>query len=761
MINLRSILTILAGSAFILMSADVRGIVLDENKKPIAGATVIASTLPDSTFVNGTITGANGKFNIKTSLDKVALKVSFLGYETVNMLATDDAQNSVQLQPDVKALSEVTVIADGIKYKAGGYTARLDNSRLTEGKEAPQLLAYLPGISEKDGEINVLTRKPAAIYVDGIKVNSQEELKAITASSMQSVDVSFMAGAGELTSSGGAIIRIKLRKNVNMGYSGYLKGQLDIMPNYGYTGEGATGYISGRYNKLSVSNHLYYNRNKMIGDEDISNEFSGENKQQEIKELRGWNPYVFDRLNLTYEINKNHSLGASGFFSHHTTDVTQLGKAPVTDEIMSRQNTGNRTNMAQAVANYTWLWGPNGSGLYITGDYLHSDTRDSLHITDTDTHLTSSEKSRNNLYSIKAEAKFQALKGNMSAGAGYQGVDYAVDVTTFHNPIHQTDMQAHRPYMYATYQGRAGMFNYEVGLRYQWNRTIVNSDKSTDRNRFNGLCPSVSLVYIINPIKGHMVMVNYERALDKIPYSAISSYRSYITPDWYQTGNPAISTPINDNIIAALSLFSKFTLSVGAFLINDPIYYGTEEQNINGTKTIVTTARNGRYQRVGFGQLEYNLAVGKWWIAKPNVSLTSMWASTPDYRVSDQKKWKVGLNNSFTFSDTFGATLGGYWESNCQVLDMTFKSVSAINGSVYKKFLKNKLQLKIDFTAWRKGRTIITHGTGVNIETRNFTHTPDFTISAQWNFRGGKKVSVKNNITETQEIYKYSNIGRN
>ena len=449
----------------------------------------------------------------------------------------------------------------------------------------------------------MLTRKPAAIYVDGIKINSQEELKAITASSIQSVDVSFIAGAGELTSSGGAIIRIKLRKDVNMGYSGYLKGLADIMPNYGYTGEGATGYISGRYNKLSVSNHLYYNRNKMIGDEDISNEFSGENKQQEIKELRGWNPYVFDRLNLTYEINKKHSIGASGFFSHYTTDVTQLGKTPITDEIVSRQNTGNRTNMAQAVANYTWLWGSNSSGLYITGDYLHSDTRDSLHITDTDTHLTSSEKSRNNLYSIKAEAKFQALKGNMSAGAGYQGVDYAVDVTTFHNPIHQTDMQAHRPYMYATYQGRAGMFNYEVGLRYQWNRTIVNSDKSTDRNRFNGLCPSVSLVYIINPIKGHMVMVNYERALDKIPYSAISSYRSYITTDWYQTGNPAISTPINDNIIAALSLFSKFTLSVGAFLINDPIYYGTEEQNINGTKTIVTTARNGRYQRVCLGQL--------------------------------------------------------------------------------------------------------------------------------------------------------------
>ena len=138
-----------------------------------------------------------------------------------------------------------------------------------------------------------------------------------------------------------------------------------------------------------------------------------------------------------------------------------------------------------------------------------------------------------------------------------------------------------------------------------------------------------------------------------------------------------------------------------------------------------------------------------------------MWASTPDYRVSDQKKWKVGRNNSFTFSNTFGATLGGYWESNCQVLDMTFKSVSAINGSVYKKFLKNRLQLKVDFTAWRKGRTVITHGTGVNIETRNFTHTPDFMISAQWNFKGGKKVSVKNNITETQEVYKYSNIGRN
>ncbi|MDE5646544.1 MAG: carboxypeptidase-like regulatory domain-containing protein, partial [Muribaculaceae bacterium] len=179
---LATIITILVSSISMRMSADVRGIVLDENKNPIAGATVIASALPDSTFVNGAITGADGRFDIKTSLDRVALKVSFLGYETAVMLATDNAQNSVQLQPDAKELSEVTVIANGIKYKAGGYTAKLNNSRLTEGKEAPQLLAYLPGISEKDGEINVLTRKPAAIYVDGIKINSQEELKAITAS---------------------------------------------------------------------------------------------------------------------------------------------------------------------------------------------------------------------------------------------------------------------------------------------------------------------------------------------------------------------------------------------------------------------------------------------------------------------------------------------------------------------------------------------------------------------------------------------------
>lgn len=754
--KLRNTIIIALSIIFPHAKADVRGVVLDENKLPIAGATVIASCLSDSSYVDGLITGADGRFNINTSLDEIAIKVSYLGYETVNMLATESAENQVQLHPDAKALNEVTVIADAIKYKAGGYTFR-PSEALSEGKEAPQLLAYLPGITEEEGAISVLSRAPAAIYIDGIRIANQSELKSIAAPSMQSIDVSFIAGAGELTSSGGAIIRIKLRKNVDKGYSGYLKGETELMPDYGYRGEGATGYISGRYGKLSLSNHLYYKRSKMISDNKINYTPADGDNDAEISRLRGWAPYVYDRLNLTYELSQKHSIGVSGLLSHSGRN-NNINSESQNSSLTSSQSNDRSSNSVQAVANYTWAWDASGSGLYVTGDYLHIESCDSLEITDISTPLKSSEQSGNNLYSAKIESKFKAIRGNMTAGAGYKGADFNVDVKS--EPM--TYMKTHRPYLFASYQGMAGMLNYEIGMRYQWNRMNVGKAQHSDQNRFNGLCPSVSLVYLLNPMKGHMIMFNYERALDDIPYSAISTYRHYITPVWYETGNSSISTPVNDNIMAVLSLFSKFTLSMGAYLSKDQIYYATEDSKAaDGNILIVTSARNGRHQSMGFGQVEYELTAGKWMTSKPYVSWSAIWASTPDYNVSNQSKWKIGVNNTLRFGNAMGATINGYWESAYGFLDMKMKSVASINGSIYKNFSKNKLQLKAEFTLWRKGRTVITHGAGVAIEDRNFTRTPLVALSARWNFKGGKKVSVKNNTAETQQSYQYSNPGNN
>lgn len=173
-------------------------------------------------------------------------------------------------------------------------------------------------------------------------------------------------------------------------------------------------------------------------------------------------------------------------FSHNGSNTTSTGEEKHTQLTTFIQHNGNSTNTIQTVANYTWQWDNNASGLYVTGDYMRVESKDSL---DIDNHGLSNERSNNNLYSAKVETKFHPWGGSMSAGAGYKGSASEVDVSD--NGKTHTDMRVHRPYLFAGYQGEAGMFNYEIGLRYQWNRMTVDVVDNRDRNRFNGLCPSL------------------------------------------------------------------------------------------------------------------------------------------------------------------------------------------------------------------------------------------------------------------------------
>ena len=63
--------------------AQVKGIVYDENQKPIEFANVILMDA-DSTYMAGTVTDTNGKFDFQNDYPKATLlQVSVLGYKTL------------------------------------------------------------------------------------------------------------------------------------------------------------------------------------------------------------------------------------------------------------------------------------------------------------------------------------------------------------------------------------------------------------------------------------------------------------------------------------------------------------------------------------------------------------------------------------------------------------------------------------------------------------------------------------------------------
>ena len=96
----------------------IKGRVLDKNTKdPLIGVTVL-----ENGTNNGTITGIDGDFSISVKPNAV-LKVSYIGYETQEVLLKGKSSIDVFLGEDSKVLDEVVVVGYGSQSKRKVTTA--------------------------------------------------------------------------------------------------------------------------------------------------------------------------------------------------------------------------------------------------------------------------------------------------------------------------------------------------------------------------------------------------------------------------------------------------------------------------------------------------------------------------------------------------------------------------------------------------------------------------------------------------------------
>ena len=64
-------------------SPDVGGKIVDENGQPMSFVSVVLLSLPDSTFIQGSVSDDNGDFKLVTPENLGVLKVSSIGYQTL------------------------------------------------------------------------------------------------------------------------------------------------------------------------------------------------------------------------------------------------------------------------------------------------------------------------------------------------------------------------------------------------------------------------------------------------------------------------------------------------------------------------------------------------------------------------------------------------------------------------------------------------------------------------------------------------------
>lgn len=83
----------------------VSGIILDKNGDPIIGASILVKGT-----TNGTITDLDGKYNLANVPENSTLEISYIGYKTQSLKATDKSLANITLHEDTEVLDEVVVV---------------------------------------------------------------------------------------------------------------------------------------------------------------------------------------------------------------------------------------------------------------------------------------------------------------------------------------------------------------------------------------------------------------------------------------------------------------------------------------------------------------------------------------------------------------------------------------------------------------------------------------------------------------------------
>ena len=200
---------------------DITGRLVDESGNPVAYASVVIISRPDSAYMTGATTAEDGRFTIPAREgEEYDLTASFIGYLDIRMVCTASDLGTLVMKEDSEMLDEVVIIASRTKYDATGYTVNLKSADIAKGKSTSDALAFLPNVEEGSFKINGIA--VSEIYVDGVKLTSLDELSNIPAERIEQVKINYMAGVRQDASMTGGIIDITLSRPPEGGYYGSL-----------------------------------------------------------------------------------------------------------------------------------------------------------------------------------------------------------------------------------------------------------------------------------------------------------------------------------------------------------------------------------------------------------------------------------------------------------------------------------------------------------------------------------------------------------
>lgn len=773
----------------------VSGTILDTAQQPVAFADVVLRSVRDSTAVKTSFTDENGHFEIKNiQPGDYTITISTIGFDNhiQQLSVTGDLKlPDVIMKAGTKELDNVVINQKRpvVKRKIDRLEFDVENSILSSDN-AWEIIKKTPGV-DVSGGLSIrgssgilVTINDRKVYLTGTELKNL--LENTSGEDIKLIEV-ITTPPAKYEAQGSAVLNIKMKKNVSIGYRGGLSGAYVqsmypkgvISTNHYYKDNrfavyGGYMFGSGHYYGESNSTVKYFNPDSSVASEWKSKEKSNFRAlQQNSYNLTA--EYTIDTLNTV-------TVGANGFSSlkstaniHNPTYIYN-GSGQLDSLYNSRNhrdypqknltvngsyehkfNAGHKITVASDITQYYF-----NQDQQITADFSLPDEspyRQNV--------ISSDDTRRINLFSAQADYTGQAWDSNIEAGFRYGSVDADndfnyLDITTG-DPDPNLDMTNRFLYNenilagYVSMDKEIGKWGLKAGLRGEHTRLEGNSLGTAEVNTQNyfKLFPTVYALYKASD--NHQIGASYGKRIVRPQYSALNPFKSYNTPYSYSAGDPRLQPAITHNFNVQYTLYNKYNFDLYYRYEKDPAMDVAYQDY--ATNTLVRQITNID-KNTAFGlDFNTNLEIFPWWqfgVQASGVYLENTFQGVDgNLYVNKKAAFNGDTNNRFTLNkkkDFFGELNFGYGSPRA-IGTFTISGISTMSVSFKKQFFQNRAELALVFSDIYRGekQTFTTQYANQYASSKDYNDSQSFRVQFRYRFGNQKLAGAKERQTTEEQ----------
>ena len=557
----------------------VIGHIVDESGQPIEFANI---SLYNEGFINGGVSNENGDFVIPCKAQRITLKVSYIGYKTVERNVSVGNVGIITLQPETYMVKGVEVKGEIPQYKmtSGGMTVDVQHSILHDVGTADDLLSMLPLVKVRNGKYEVLAKGEPEIYINNKKVRDPIELKQLKSADVKSVDIITAPGA-KYNAEVNAVIRIKTLKTQGDGFSLMATTQTWKNNKWNNYDDLTLKYRTGgleAFANVALDNGHYSNDQNIDQELHISKDLF--NVHAELPVRSSWTQLDY-QAGLSYDFNTDHSIGLSfssqkNFYNRFSSDMEQRYLKNGTFDGDVRLLTDIREKDKPVWELNTYYIGKIGKlGIDLNATWLRRESEDNniqqeLSQEYSNRTITTQTKDKNTMVAGKLVLDYPVWKGVLSGGS-----EATSTKSQGHNlnqediiPESDTEMKEKNIAAFAEYELQLGQWHLNAGLRFEHvsaDYTSFGIRQEEPSRTYNDWFPNLSAAWQ----KGKWgTQLSYSKRITRPPYNMLTSMVVYDSRILYEGGNPLLRPSVRHSIDFNLT-YSWLTFVTGFTCEND------------------------------------------------------------------------------------------------------------------------------------------------------------------------------------------------